>query len=98
VCRWARKWEKACDMSGRALPYIIAVLFIPVSRGSPILRLINLPFEQAIKYHRWFGYLTVVLSFVHGATYAVYAGGIHKLELVRVGFMQPNQSRFPAPA
>jgi predicted ferric reductase len=80
--KWARKWEKACDMSGRVLPYLIAVLFIPVSRGSPILRLINLPFEQAIQYHRWIGYLTVVFAFMHGATYAVYAGGIHKLELL----------------
>ncbi|KAG0625701.1 hypothetical protein M758_2G074700 [Ceratodon purpureus] len=82
IPKWALKWDKTSDMLGRALPFTIAVLFIPVARGSPILRLIDVPFEQAVKYHRWIGYLTVLLVFVHGATYGVYAGAIHKIELL----------------
>lgn len=81
--RWALKWDKLSDALGKALPFTIGCLFMPVARGSPILRLIDVPFEQAVKYHRWMGYLTVLLVVVHGATYGVYAGAIHKIELVR---------------
>lgn len=56
---------------------------MPVSRGSPILRLIDVPFEHAIRYHRWFGYFTAVLVFVHGGTFAVSLGLNDKLHLVR---------------
>lgn len=83
VRRWALKWDKLSDTLGKALPFTIGCLFMPVARGSPILRLIDVPFEQAVKYHRWMGYLTVLLVVVHGATYGVYAGAIHKIELVR---------------
>lgn len=78
-------------MLGRALPFTVDVLFIPVARGSPILRLVDVPFEQAVKYHRWFGYFTVLLVFLHGLTYGVYAGTIHQIELVRA---QTNNSYF----
>jgi hypothetical protein len=78
------KWAMTCYVLGGVVAFTIAVLFIPVARGSPILRLMDVPFEQAIKYHRWFGYLTVVLVFVHGATLAVALGGVHKIRLVRV--------------
>jgi ferric-chelate reductase len=78
------KWDRTSNMLGHALPFTIGVLFTPVARGSPILRLIDVPFEQAVKYHRWLGYLTVLLVFVHGATYGVYAGAIHQIELVSV--------------
>ncbi|KAG0577508.1 hypothetical protein KC19_5G161700 [Ceratodon purpureus] len=82
IPKWAQKWDKTSAMLGRALPFTISVLFVPVARGSPILRLIDVPFEQAVKYHRWFGYLTVLLVFIHGATYAVYLGSIDKLRLL----------------
>ncbi|XP_024367800.1 ferric reduction oxidase 6 [Physcomitrium patens] len=82
VPKWALKWDKLSDTLGKALPFTIGCLFMPVARGSPILRLIDVPFEQAVKYHRWMGYLTVLLVVVHGATYGVYAGAIHKIELL----------------
>lgn len=79
---WVMKWAMTCYVLGSVVAFTIAVLFIPVARGSPILRLMDVPFEQAIKYHRWFGYLTVVLVFVHGATLAVALGGVHKIRLL----------------
>lgn len=70
-------------MLGRALPFTVGCLFIPVARGSPLLRIIDVPFEQAIKYHRWMGYLTAILVAIHGGGYAVAIGMEHKLHLVR---------------
>jgi ferric-chelate reductase len=84
MCRWAQKWDQTSAMLGMALPFTVSVLFVPVARGSPILRLIDVPFEQAVKYHRWFGYLTVLLVFIHGSTFAIYLGSVHQLHLVRV--------------
>ena len=84
MCRSEEKWSFASALLGCVLYFTIAVLFIPVARGSPILRMLDVPFEQAVKYHRWFGYLTVLVVFLHGATYAVYAAKIDHFKLVRV--------------
>ncbi|KAM3714978.1 hypothetical protein ACJW31_01G373300 [Castanea mollissima] len=51
--------------------YCLAFLFIPVARGSVLLRLINIPFEQAIRYHVWLGHLTMLLFTVHGLLYVI---------------------------
>ncbi|KAG9457021.1 hypothetical protein H6P81_001529 [Aristolochia fimbriata] len=51
--------------------YCIAFLFLPVTRGSMLLRVIDIPFEHAAKYHIWLGHLTMVLFTVHGLCYAI---------------------------
>nr|XP_023899736.1 ferric reduction oxidase 7, chloroplastic-like [Quercus suber] len=48
-----------------------AFLFLPVARGSVLLRLINIPFEQAIRYHVWLGHLTMLLFTLHGLLYVI---------------------------
>ena len=48
-----------------------AFLFLPVARGSVLLRLINIPFEQAIRYHVWLGHLTMLLFTLHGLIYVI---------------------------
>ncbi|XP_030939081.1 ferric reduction oxidase 7, chloroplastic-like isoform X2 [Quercus lobata] len=48
-----------------------AFLFLPVARGSVLLRLINIPFEQAIRYHVWLGHLTMLLFTLHGLLYLI---------------------------
>lgn len=60
----------------------MALLFLPVTRGSPILRMVDVPFEQAVKYHRWLGYLTMLIVSAHGITYAIFAGSINSVYLV----------------
>ncbi|KAL5789081.1 hypothetical protein ACOSQ2_003969 [Xanthoceras sorbifolium] len=37
-------------------------LFLPVARGSVLLRLIDIPFEHATRYHVWLGHLTLYSS------------------------------------
>ncbi|KAK2448209.1 ferric reduction oxidase [Trifolium repens] len=49
----------------------LAFLFIPISRGSVLLRFIDIPFEHATKYHVWLGHLTMVLFTLHGLFYSI---------------------------
>lgn len=49
----------------------MAFLFIPVSRGSVLLRYIDIPFEHATKYHVWLGHLTMVIFTIHGLLYVI---------------------------
>ncbi|KAG4181148.1 hypothetical protein ERO13_A10G208200v2 [Gossypium hirsutum] len=46
-------------------------LFLPVSRGSLLLRLIDIPFEHATRYHVWLGHLTMMLFTLHGLFYVI---------------------------
>ncbi|KAG6408643.1 hypothetical protein SASPL_131661 [Salvia splendens] len=51
--------------------FCVALLFLPVARGSLLLRLIDIPFEHAARYHVWLGHLTMVLFTLHGLFYAI---------------------------
>ncbi|GAB4848590.1 hypothetical protein Ancab_003297 [Ancistrocladus abbreviatus] len=49
----------------------LAFLFLPIARGSVLLRLIDIPFEHATRYHVWLGHLTMALFTLHGAFYII---------------------------
>ncbi|KAF5733131.1 putative ferric-chelate reductase [Tripterygium wilfordii] len=51
--------------------FCLAFLFLPISRGSILLRLIDIPFEHATKYHVWLGHLTILLFTLHGLFYLI---------------------------
>lgn len=51
--------------------YCLAFLFIPISRGSVLLRLIDIPFEHATRYHVWLGHLTMAIFTLHGLLYVI---------------------------
>ncbi|KAI9126546.1 hypothetical protein K1719_002142 [Acacia pycnantha] len=51
--------------------YCLAFLFLPISRGSVLLRFIDIPFEHATRYHVWLGHLTMVLFTLHGLFYVI---------------------------
>ncbi|KAI5084359.1 hypothetical protein GOP47_0000528 [Adiantum capillus-veneris] len=63
---------------GRAAMIPFCLLWIPVSRGSPFLRLIRMPFEHAVKYHIWLSTLTIFMLTLHGIGYIVYYAVAHK--------------------
>ncbi|KAL1225220.1 Ferric reduction oxidase 7 [Cardamine amara subsp. amara] len=46
-------------------------LFLPISRGSILLRLIDIPFEHATRYHVWLGHTTMAFFSLHGFCYVV---------------------------
>lgn len=49
----------------------MAFLFLPVARGSILLRHIDIPFEHASRYHVWLGHLTMLLFTLHGLFYVI---------------------------
>ncbi|XP_058186398.1 ferric reduction oxidase 7, chloroplastic-like isoform X2 [Rhododendron vialii] len=49
----------------------LAFLFLPVARGSVLLRLVDIPFEHATRYHVWLGHLTMLLFTLHGLFYVI---------------------------
>ncbi|XP_009763020.1 ferric reduction oxidase 6-like [Nicotiana sylvestris] len=49
----------------------LAFLFLPVARGSVLLRAIDIPFEHATRYHVWLGHLTMALFSLHGLFYVI---------------------------
>ncbi|KAL3702125.1 hypothetical protein R1sor_020147 [Riccia sorocarpa] len=63
-------WIKRVKRLGGHLGFVggicLGLLFIPVSRGSVLLRLIDIPFEHAAKYHVWLGHFTMIVFSLHG--------------------------------
>ena len=51
--------------------FCLAFLFLPIARGSVLLRLVDIPFEHATKYHVWLGHLTMFLFTLHGLFYVI---------------------------
>lgn len=51
--------------------FCLGFLFLPVARGSILLRLIDIPFEHATKYHVWLGHVTMALFTAHGLCYLI---------------------------
>ncbi|CAJ1962819.1 unnamed protein product [Sphenostylis stenocarpa] len=49
----------------------LAFLFVPISRGSVLLRYIDIPFEHATRYHVWLGHLTMLIFTIHGLLYVI---------------------------
>ncbi|KAK4743287.1 hypothetical protein SAY87_001288 [Trapa incisa] len=51
--------------------FCFAFLFLPITRGSALLRLVDIPFEQAARYHVWLGHLTMLLFTLHGLCFVI---------------------------
>eukprot|EP00268_Persea_americana_P039428 TRINITY_DN39008_c0_g1_i1.p1 TRINITY_DN39008_c0_g1~~TRINITY_DN39008_c0_g1_i1.p1 ORF type:complete len:740 (+),score=82.26 TRINITY_DN39008_c0_g1_i1:300-2519(+) len=49
--------------------FVIGFLFVPISRGSVLLRVIGVPFEHAARYHIWLGHLTMAIFTLHSLCY-----------------------------
>lgn len=71
-------FDKSClmvEQMGAKLGLIgllcLIFLFLPISRGSVLLRLIDIPFEHATRYHVWLGHLTMILFTLHGLFYVI---------------------------
>ncbi|BBM97679.1 ferric-chelate reductase [Marchantia polymorpha subsp. ruderalis] len=81
--KWALKLEAAAKHFGISAVIPFSLLWFPVSRGSPILRLTGVPFERAAKYHIWLGTLTLWLLAMHGTSYIVFFSfGLHQPKIL----------------
>lgn len=77
-----QKFEYISVMLGWVALVPLALLFLPVARGSAILKLIDIPFEHAVKYHIWLGHMTMLLVTAHGVAYGIFYGVMDEAHLV----------------
>lgn len=70
------KWNSwpAAEVWGKTLGVIAIVnlgwyLLMPIGRKSILLEALGMSWDRAIKYHRWVGFYSVFLMFVHGVLY-----------------------------
>jgi len=67
---------QACEVWAKTLGVLSIVnlgwyLLMPIGRKSVLLEALGMSWDQAIKYHRWVGYYSVAIMFVHGILYIV---------------------------
>lgn len=67
--RWQAKLASASLSLGLLGNICLALLFLPVARGSSLLPLFGLPSEASIKYHIWLGHTVLVFFTAHGLGY-----------------------------
>ena len=72
VQRSMQKFNYGSMFLGWALCVPLALLFLPVTRGSSILKMIDIPFEHAVKYHNWLGHLTMIFALAHSVAYGIF--------------------------
>ncbi|KAF3780021.1 Ferric reduction oxidase 4 [Nymphaea thermarum] len=68
---WQAKLERASSWLGIVGVLCAAFLFIPVSRGSVLLKLAGLTFEESVKYHIWLGHIVMTIFTVHGTCFII---------------------------
>ena len=67
---------------GRVAVVPFSLLWIPVSRGSPLLRLVGVPFERAVRYHIWLAVSMLVLVSLHSLGYVILYANTNRTHLV----------------
>ncbi|OAE33833.1 hypothetical protein AXG93_1193s1320 [Marchantia polymorpha subsp. ruderalis] len=75
--RSSQKLEYVGIYLGKAAEIPMTLLWIPVSRASPLLRVSGIPFERAVKYHIWLGSSCIWLLIAHGVVFFGYYPMIH---------------------
>ncbi|RKO91938.1 FAD-binding domain-containing protein [Blyttiomyces helicus] len=53
---------------------LMTLALLPVGRNSFLVFVFNLPFERAVKYHRWLAYVAIIFLAAHGACYIDFYG------------------------
>ncbi|KAJ6675322.1 FERRIC REDUCTION OXIDASE 2 [Salix viminalis] len=66
---WQAKLDSASLSLGLLGNICLALLFLPVARGSSLLPLLGLPSEACVKYHMWLGHTVLVFFTAHGLGY-----------------------------
>ncbi|KAF5731171.1 hypothetical protein HS088_TW19G00776 [Tripterygium wilfordii] len=76
-------WKAKLKMSGLILGLVgnicLAFLFVPVTRGSSLLQMINITSESSIRYHIWLGHIVMTLFTSHGLCYIIFWARTHQM-------------------
>ena len=84
ICRSWQKVNSAAFYFGTAAIVPFSLLWIPVSRGSVLLRIVRIPFERAVRYHIWLANLMILLVTLHSIGYIVFYYYNGQAELVDI--------------
>ena len=84
ICRSWQKVNSAAFYFGTAAIVPFSLLWIPVSRGSVLLRIVGIPFERAVRYHIWLANLMILLVTLHSIGYIVFYYYNGQAELVDI--------------
>ncbi|KAD3067446.1 hypothetical protein E3N88_35326 [Mikania micrantha] len=75
ITHTGKRYVLLLELTGLKFGFIglicMAFLFLPVARGTVLLRLIGIPFEHATRYHVWLGHLTMTIFTLHGLFYVI---------------------------
>ncbi|GAQ87872.1 Ferric reductase [Klebsormidium nitens] len=69
---WQGEWDYIAQLFGWASYILVNLLFFPVARNSPLLKLINVPWERAVRYHRWLAWWMLLMTLGHFVAYMTY--------------------------
>jgi hypothetical protein len=64
----------------------VALLFLPVARGSALLALVGLTSEASVKYHIWLGHIAMVIFTAHGLCYITFWASTDQIDEVVLRF------------
>ena len=90
ICSSWQKVNSAAFYFGTAAIVPFSLLWIPVSRGSVLLRIVGIPFERAVRYHIWLANLMVLLLTLHSIGYIVYYSYTGQPEQVMSYYVSTN--------
>ncbi|KAK4431453.1 Ferric reduction oxidase 2 [Sesamum alatum] len=76
---WEVKLDSVALLLGLVGNVCLSFLFFPVTRGSPILRLVRLTSESTVKYHIWLGHTALTLFTAHGLCYVIFWANTHQM-------------------
>ncbi|XP_020548931.1 ferric reduction oxidase 2-like isoform X2 [Sesamum indicum] len=76
---WEVKLDSVALLLGLVGNLCLSFLFFPVTRGSPILRLVGLTSESTVKYHIWLGHTVLTLFTAHGLCYIIFWANTHQM-------------------
>jgi hypothetical protein len=80
---------------GRVAVLPFSLLWIPVSRGSPLLRLVGIPFERAVRYHIWLSICMIVLVSLHSIGYILLYASTGRAHLVCIIYILQAYLSYP---
>ncbi|KAF8005908.1 hypothetical protein BT93_K0252 [Corymbia citriodora subsp. variegata] len=65
---WQLKYLRVATRFGLLAEACLALLLLPILRVTPVLRLLGIQFEAAVRYHTWLGTAMILFATFHGAS------------------------------
>ncbi|KAI6675397.1 hypothetical protein NL676_003303 [Syzygium grande] len=77
---WQLKYLRVATRFGLLAEASLALLFLPILRVMPMLRLLGIQFEASVRYHTWLGTAMILFATFHGASTLLIWGVSHVIQ------------------